>query len=47
MAWFLGGMGCRNHLSYSLANSPDFISPVITPSTSALNLGSSLRTMQA
>src|SRR6478609_8443577 len=42
-----GGIGCTNHLSYTLAISPDFIMSLSVSSASFLNAGSSLRSMMA
>src|ERR1700744_1179761 len=43
----VGGIACMNHLSYSLAISPDFSMPSIVLLTAARKAGSSLRTMMA
>src|SRR3990167_7843696 len=43
----VGGTGCMNHLSYSLASEPSAIWRLMLSSTAFLNAGSSLRNMQA
>ena len=43
----VGGTGCMNHLSYSLASEPSAIWRLMESSTAFLKAGSSLRSMQA
>src|SRR5690349_299799 len=43
----VGGIGCMNHLSYSLASEPSAIWRLMLSSTAFRKAGSSLRTMHA